>query len=464
MKDRDDIGPVDDVERLLNGLVDEALSETDERILAELLATDASARQRYRHWMELHAALQWDYAAAALPNRLPEMPESKDMAPVLGGEKSGRAASWHRLLLGSSLLVLLCAAMLAVGWIGARGADGIRSTVKIIAVDGSASWSGRGDVRTHLAVGDRLQDGLVSLEGDSAVIGLRFHDGTLVTLVGESMLEFSDRGQKSLMLRHGSLSIEARPQPQGRPMMVRTPTAEMEVVGTVFSVSANEKKTHLGVEEGSVRIRRLADGQVLHVPERQVATASLDATLPLAARSPSTMPTEFIHTGDVDSSLSREGRWLPAESGLPSRLRAIPRIAGRWPDGRPIIHYGVSLRAPDAGFVAFSAAGTVTIRCRMAMRETLRVMLNMRRPEGAFAGNFEAKVTLDPGDAGVDGDGWRTVALRAKDFVPIVDLHPALTPDMVVSMLLVDTFKSEAELEVAKWRVDAVSPIDGGGL
>jgi hypothetical protein len=462
MKDRDDIGPVDDVERLLNGLLDEALSESDERILAKLMTEDAVVRQRYRHWMELHAALQWDYAAAALPNRLPEMPESKDVAPVLGVGRSVRAASWHRLLLGSSLL-LLCAAMLAVGWIGARGADGSRSTVEIMAVDGSASWSSRGDMRTHLAAGDRLQDGLVSLEGDSAVIGLRFHDGTLVTLVGESMLEFSDRGQKSLMLRHGSLSIEARPQPKGRPMLVRTPTAEMEVVGTVFSVSANEKKTHLGVEEGSVRIRRLADGTMLEVPERQVATASLDATAPLAASSPSAMPTTLAHTFEMDSSLNREGRWLPAESGLPARLQAMPRIAGRWPDGRPIIHCGVSLRAPDAGFVAFSPDGVVTIRCRMSMRETLRVMLSMRRPEGAFAGNFEAKVPLDPSDVDVDGDGWRLVSIRAEDFLPIVDRHQRLTPDMVVSMLLVEAFRSEADLEVAELRVEAVALTDGGG-
>lgn len=462
MKDRADTRPVDHVDRLLNGLIDQALSEADERILAELIAKDAAARQRYRHWMELHAALQWDYAAAALPNRLPEMPESKDMAPGRGEGRSVRVASWHRLLLGSSLL-LLCAAMLAVGWIGARGADGRRSTVEIMAVDGSASWSSRGDTRTRLAVGDRLQDGLVSLEGDSAVIGLRFHDGTLVTLVGESMLEFSDRGQKSLMLRQGSLSIEARPQPKGRPMMVRTPTAEMEVVGTVFSVSANEKKTHLGVEEGSVRIRRLADGTMLDVPERQVATASLDATTPLAATSPSAMPTTFTHACEMDSGLNREGRWQPAESGLPARLQAMPRIAGRWPDGRPIIHYGVSLRAPYAGFVAFSPDGVVTIRCRMSMRETLRVMLSMRRPEGAFAGNFEAKVPLDPSDVDVDDDGWRMVSLRAKDFLPIVDLHPAITPDMVMSMLLVDTFKSEAELEVAELRVDTVAWTDGGG-
>lgn len=461
MKNRVETDSLEHLQRLLNGLIDDTLTEPEEHALAALIARNTAAQQHYRHWMELHAALQWDYAAAAMPTPLVGTPESRGM---IGDRHEGGGsfiASWHRLLMAASLL-LLCAVMLAVGWLVARGTDGIRQTVEVVAVDGSASWGGQSEVRPHLAVGDRLHDGLVSLEGDSAVIGLQFQDGTRVTLVGESMLEFSDRGQKSLMLRHGSLSIEARPQPEGRPMMVRTPTAEMEVVGTVFSVSANEKKTCLGVEEGSVLMRRLADGLVVNVPERRVATASLDASVPLAANRPSAMPSTFTHACGENTSLSREGRWMPAESGAPSRLRAVPRIAGRWPDGRPIIHHGISLRAPDAAFVAFSPGGVVTIRCRMTMRETLRVMLNMRRPEGTFAGNFEAKVPLDPADTGVDGDGWRTVSIRAEDFVPIVDLHPALTPDMVVSMLLVETFKSEAELEVAELCIEAVAPNDGG--
>jgi hypothetical protein len=34
---------------------------------------------------------------------------------------------------------------------------------------------------------------------------------------------------------------------------------------------------------------------------------------------------------------------------------------------------------------------------------------------------------------------------------------------MVVSMLLVEAFRSEADLEVAELRVETVAPADGGG-
>ncbi|MFM1997176.1 MAG: hypothetical protein RLZZ111_1563 [Planctomycetota bacterium] len=444
------------LEPLLDRFVDETLSAEDERRLAALLSGDAAARRAYRRWMELHAALQWEYARAALP-----LAEEAGAEPSAAGDRlpppAGRAASWHRIVI-ASLLVAVCAAvgaLLPAPWGGAMLQRGGRPTVEVVALSGSASWSGGGEVLSGLAVGDALKDGVVSLEGAAAFIQLRYKDGTLVTVVGNAMLEFGERRQKRLVLRHGALSIDARPQPPGRPMVIRTPTAEVEVVGTVFSISADEQATQLGVEEGSVRMRRLADGKVVEVPQRRVAIASLDAAAPLSVGSPALMPSSFRQHFEVPPVLKWEGQWLPAADGQPGRLRAAPRIAGRRPDATPIVHHGISLHAPDSGFVAFGPHSVVTIRCRMVMRETLRFMLSMRRPEGGFAGNFEAKVRFDEASGEVDADGWRTVTIPADRFLPIVALHPQLTPGVIVSLLLVETFKSEAELEVAALSVSA---------
>lgn len=447
---------IDDFEVLLNGLLDDTLSEADEQRLATILASNAEARRRYRHWMELHAALEWDYAAAAMPMMHPAVESNSDSPADQISRKPARAAAWRGIIMASSL-ASLAAAVVAAGWLGARWMAADRPSVEIIAVGGAASWSGNGEVLTDLAVGDRLRDGLVSLEGASTFMGMRFHDGTAVTLVGDSILEYGDRGQKHLTLRHGSLSVDARPQPAGKPMLIRTPTAEVEVIGTVFSISADATETQLGVEQGSVRVRRLADGDVVQVPKNQVVTASLDAAAPLAVSTPLPMATDFRQTFDLPPALKLEGQWLPAADVVPSRVRALPRIAGRWPNGAPIIHHGMSLHAPDSGFVAFQPESVVSVRCRMAMPETLRVMLNMRRPEGTFAGNFEAKVPFVPAESPADADGWRTVEIPAASFLPIIDLHPRFTPGMVVSLLLVETFKSEAGLEVAEIRVHSGS-------
>jgi hypothetical protein len=108
-----------------------------------------------------------------------------------------------------------------------------------------ASWSDGGMVVSDLVVGNRLCAGTASLDGESAFMTLRFDDGTCVTLAGETVLEFDARWQKTLVLRRGNLSVDAHPQPRGRPMLIRTPTAEVEVVGTVFSVSVDPQHTHL---------------------------------------------------------------------------------------------------------------------------------------------------------------------------------------------------------------------------
>lgn len=452
-----------ELESLLNRLVDEGLSADEERQLAALLAGDIAARRAYRDWLELHASLHWEYARAALP-----------LADASGGEPSvpGRRTSaqgggkvpWLRVVI-ASLVVAACAAaggMLVAPRIGAMLQRTRRPTVEVVSVAGSASWRGGGELLTSVAAGDALKDGVVSLEGAAAYIQLRYADGTIVTVVGNATLEFGERRQKLLVLRQGALSIDARPQPPGRPMVIRTPSAEVEVVGTVFSISVDDRATQLGVEEGSVRMRRLADGKVVEVPQRQVATATLDSAAPLSVGSPVALPAVFRQACDMPPSLKWEGRWLPADADLPGRLRAVPRIAGRHPDGAPIVHHGISIHAPDSGFVAFKSDSVVTIRCRMAMRETLRVMLNMRRPEGGFAGNFEAKVPLDPADGDVDAAGWRTVAIPARNFLPIVAAHPRLTPGMIVSFIVVETFRSEAELEVEELRVAAPDAAEAG--
>ena len=55
----------DELDLLLNRLADDALTADEVHRLTEHLRGSAQARQRYRHFMALHSALGWDYAAAA---------------------------------------------------------------------------------------------------------------------------------------------------------------------------------------------------------------------------------------------------------------------------------------------------------------------------------------------------------------------------------------------------------------
>lgn len=446
------------LEELLNSLLDETLSEADEARLAEMLATSSVARSRYRQWMELHASLHWDYAAAATQHSATPLAPDTDSLPRdifdAGAGQTGRSGSPRSLLLGGSLAAAGLLA-LAISWFvvlqrpgdsAARGHSGptllaTGEIVELVSQGGAASWSNGGVMVSDLAVGNRLSAGTVSLEGQSAFITLRFDDGTAVTLTGESMLEFDARWQKTLVLRHGTLSVDARPQPHGRPMLIRTPTAEVEVVGTIFSVSSDSQVTHVGVEEGSVRFLRLADRQSVEVREHNVATASLVTTEPLAAGLPASIPPTY-----------REE--FRSVSGTPVGLRAVPYIAGREDDGRPIVHFGITTRKDNFGFVTLHDDSVVSVRFRTATPETIRVMLSMRRPGGGFGGNFEIKFPSSDGDlvdrGEPDGTGWRWIHIPANMFASIIAEFPKLTPGHAVGMLLVATFSDAARLEVAE--------------
>jgi anti-sigma factor RsiW len=444
----------DVLEELLNSLLDETLSEADEARLAGMLTESATARTRYREWMELHAALHWDYAAAA--SNHPEPTLSMDTrlglsndADVVSAEAS-RSIGRHSLLIGGSLAMAGLLA-LAISWftvlqrpgeLAERQPSGATllatgQIVEVASLGGAASWSVGGMLVSDLAVGNRLCAGTVNLEGESAFMTLRFDDGTAVTLAGKSMLEFDARWQKTLVLRHGTLSVDVRPQPVGRPMLVRTPTAEVEVVGTVFSVSADSQVTRLGVDEGSVRFLRLADRQSVEVREHNVATASLVATEPLEAGRPVSIPATY-----------RE------EFGGVHGKRALPYIAGRENDGRPIVHFGVHTRNDNFGFVTMHDDSVVSLRFRSEKPEMVRLMISMRRPGGGFGGNFEIKFpTIDATlvDSGDESSGaWRWIHIPAREFAPIIKEFNDLTPGHTIGMLLVATFTEAAQLEVAE--------------
>ena len=54
--------------------------------------------------------------------------------------------------------------------------------------------------------------------------------------------------------------IAMKPQPAGKPMLIYTRSAMLEVLGTQFDIDAELQATTLNVSEGTVRVKRLSDG------------------------------------------------------------------------------------------------------------------------------------------------------------------------------------------------------------
>jgi hypothetical protein len=310
--------------------------------------------------------------------------------------------------------------------------------------------------RTDLSAGVELPTGIIALEGESASVQLRFDDGTSLTLCGDSELEFSDDGQKRLALKSGSLSVDARPQSTGRPMIVRTQTAEIEVVGTVFSLSADTQATQLSVETGLVRMRRLADGKSVDVAESQTATATLDSIESLQVRTPQTPATSIRYLFTEPLPSNWKGERLSADATNPGRVRAVPCVAGRKADGAPVVQYGMSVRGHNGRVAALRPVSMLTLRFRSDQRVPLRVMLTVQRPNGSFGGNFEKSVGINDGEE--SADGWRRVTLPLSEFRPLISRFAKPPENGEVSLVFLSTFQVSAQLEVTELAFEVPQP------
>ena len=431
----------DELERLLNALVDAESPEAAEEYelqLAAILRNDASARRRYREFMGLHSALMWDYAAAATDR--PEKAVVKD----------AWRSPWRRALRWAAVIAV--AGLAATLFFASGRKSGHPEVARLESVEGAVSWSNdTGGQRAGLSSGVRLAAGTLSVEGASSSAQLRFEDGTVLTLTGDAELGFSDDGQKRLALRRGAFTGRVAHQPAGRPMVIRTNTAEIEVLGTVFALASEQNQTALNVESGNVRMRRLADGRAVEVSANRVAVASLEVGTAMETRLQSVPPGEWRCSFNEPPPPGSKGEWRPPFAGERGRMQSLPFVAGHSADGRLIVHHGVTVRAMpglDSGLVTLSARSVLHVRFRTELRTGLKLFLSCEGPGGTFGGNFE--LAIEPSAAMPDTDGWKRVDVPIRPLhVLSPEEHPSAEGERVRTLIL-HSYESDAGLEVAE--------------
>lgn len=436
----------DELERLLNGLADGVLGDEEEARLAEILRGDAVARRHYRQFMALHAGLMWDYAAVASP-------------PVEMPREVSQARHWRNFWAAAAAVALI--AGIAMFFAGKQMPSS--EVVTLDNVSGAVSWSGdAGELRAGLQSEAKLREGTLTLEGDGASAQMQFRDGTIISLSGEAEIAFADDGQKRLVLKRGTMSAQVKPQPKGHPMKIRTPTAEVEVVGTVFNLSARPEDTLLKVDEGEVKMKRLSDGRVIDVPAQSTALASLNSAKQLSAA----ITPEPLHEWQYDFATQTpperwRGVWQSAPTG--GLMLASPYVAKRHSDGTTITHFGVSIRTaylnPPLTLVARTDS-VVRYRLRQELRGPLQVMLLTSNPKGGYGGNFECKVPaerLQP-----DAGGWCDLKIPMSEFAPIDprqsirDKYPSPVGNVLTSVLI-SSFQQDTKLAVSRFELLAPS-------
>jgi len=330
--------------------------------------------------------------------------------------------------------------------------------VRITELNGSVRWTGDGgQVVPGIEVGSSLRGGTLEPLSADSWADLKFRDGSMVTVSGQSVLTISERQQKELHLRAGNLSASVMPQPDGQPMLIHTPTARLEVLGTQLNVEAEMSSTMLSVNAGRVRVTRLADGSVADVRAEHQVVASADGRAELTVtRRPepvtawqSNLPTDRLY-----------GKWLPGSDDSDGGLRTAPML---WGDPeKPVTLYLVSLSVsrdrPTP--VLLTSGAKFHIRGQIESAGKVYFGLTTRHVKGGFAGKFlverHFEVVQEAGES-VD------IELRLEDFRPqeqeLTEKYPEGFPASPVGLELFDwwccTVSEDAGLEITHIELDA---------
>ena len=221
--------------------------------------------------------------------------------------KEGRSRVPYSLFAITVALLMLATYMLNQStWFGSSDAQ-VPHLARVTSLNGVVQWTGGGGIVETIIEPRDIDGGTLESMSADAWAEIQFRDGSTITISGRSLLTLSEANQKVLRLRYGNLSADVAAQPAGHPMLLHTPSAELSVLGTQFNVDAHPDATTLVVNEGLVRLKRLADGKQVDVEARHGITASLgnEEVLTPTKRSEAVA----IWQGDLQSDVIR-GKWV----------------------------------------------------------------------------------------------------------------------------------------------------------
>ena len=264
------------------------ISEADSETLQQELRDSVEARTTFKRFAQLDAVLR-------------EVADTESIGMI--SQASGSSAPIQKTttihyIKGALAIAAGIAVMLTVN-LYYQYVNANRNIARITGLNGTLSWIGdggqivQGDTSQQtstrwsntLSEGAELPGGTIEGMAPDSWFKLKFHDGSTGMISGDSILTFSDQGQKELRLRQGRFSADVMPQLEGKPMLIHTSVAVLKVIGTQFDVEAGPESTMLYVREGIVQMLRVNDGKMVDVPanHRVVTTANSDMLLQFVA-------------------------------------------------------------------------------------------------------------------------------------------------------------------------------------
>lgn len=363
------------------------LSDPEMERLAEQLDSDSSSRKDFVEYA------QWDtrFAEALREDRGSfDDPNNAESADALLAAESEMVRE-RRLSMPFARTLLAIAAVVIVALAASlyfQQSIAEHGIAKITGLGGSLVWTGDGGrIVRDLSIKTELSGGTIEGVAPDSWFELTFNDGSTVAISGNSMLTFSESNQKILLLKEGNLSANVKPQPPGKPMLIHTRSAILEVLGTQFEIEAGLSATMLNVSEGKVRVKRLSDGSSVDVSAKHRVVAAADREM-----SPVRVPDSVRRWKSqlYRGSDRTYGKWLPATDQHAARLKGIPLVPSDYPSDT-LLMLGLPVSSSDSSPVILHPNSRFILRGRIASARGIYFGIKMAHPNGAFAGKFRAE-------------------------------------------------------------------------
>ncbi|MBA4717455.1 MAG: FecR domain-containing protein [Verrucomicrobiales bacterium] len=395
-----------DLSELLSRLVEETITSDEVQRLEQLLDGDSEAQKFYLNYMSLHCNLQ----------------ESNRINSVASKNHEFKFYGLSRV---AAVLIIILTGLFFIVQNDKKEQNKVATTAlaEVVAFDGLIEWKDSASGKDQkLDIGKKLGPG--TLEGLSAKswVEIKYLDGSKLIISGVSELEMSDNdGAKILDLLRGDLSVDAKPQPKGKPMKVISPAARAEVLGTQFNVVAGTSSTRYFVNEGLVRVKRTHDGSVQEVPANHYVIAKQGqsdefkslprdaheekwkAEFPRDARRGDLVNSTGISS--INQAIKILSEYSPAAQRFlpPYSLRSKPCIwfeKGR----KPELHFSVNIGVSATGERPVIINEEAVFRIKGSIDRTMfgvddsnyfLMGLTSNYPSGGFAGKYLTKKNVD---------------------------------------------------------------------
>ncbi len=352
---------------------------------------------------------------------LEKSPDFQKIATQRSASTDSPVAKW---LSGRMAVFAAISAMLLVAITGAlsphwnstlpAGADAIQ----IQSVVGTVS------IENKLAdAGMFLEEGkLISTDDIASFARISYADGTVLVLAGSSAIVCSsNNGQKLIQIKQGNISASVSPQPTGKPLLIETDAARIEVVGTNLAISANQLSTRLDVTEGKVKIQERSLGNQADVSAGDYAVANVGEKIEVSQQSitPDTWEIDF-EEGLPEG--WQQGTWV--QKGSPNGVLLGNRSMGAVMQAFSNENVNYSIMSPNAwsaGQFRICENSYLQFRVKMERPDWYQVML-VTRDEGfrtaGFQGVYEYQEpnTINQPIKRISPNVWRTVRIPLSSF------------------------------------------------